>query len=140
MTEPQEHLSTLRVRYGETDKMGVVYHGNYLTYFEIGRTEFLRDVGLAYSELEETGYRLVVTEAGCRYRSAARYDDVLSIRTKITLLTRVTVRFEYRILRAELLVAEGHTLLACLDKAGRPSRLPGEISDSLKDWGGGNRP
>src|ERR1043166_5355151 len=106
------HETTIRVRYAETDRMGVVYHANYLVWFEIGRTEFCRARGFAYKEMEE-GDRacLVVAESYCRYKAPAEYDDELVIRTHITELRRRSVRFGYEVIRAAdgLMIAEGET-------------------------------
>lgn len=130
----KDHVTTVRVRYGETDKMGVVYHANYLVYFEEGRTELMRVAGLAYSELEAQGYRLVVTQAGVRYLAAAMYDETLSIHTRVGHVGRVRLRFDYRILRDGDTVAEGFTELACLDVRNRPARIPENVSGRLRDW------
>ena len=128
-----EHTVTTRVRYGETDQMGVVYHAHYLAYFEMARTELLRSAGLAYSEMERRGIFLVVTEASCRYRSPARYDEVLQVRARVAGRGKASVRFEYDI-RAEdgRLVAEGHTELASVDGRKRPTRLPDAVADLLE--------
>ena len=127
-----EHSVRIRVRYGETDQMGVVYHPNYLLYFETGRTELLRASGVAYSELEQSGVFLVVTEASCRYRAAARYDQELTILTRIDEVRKVTIRFSYRVLGpGGGLLAEGSTELASVDRHKNPIRLPKEVSDLL---------
>ena len=131
---PREHITQTRVRYGETDRMGVVYHGNYFVYFEIGRTEMLRSVGLAYRDMEEKGFRLVVTEAACRYLGAVTYDDEVEIRTWLEEAGRVRMKFRYRLMLGGRPVATGHTDLACLDPSGRPTRIPAEIVEKLKGW------
>src|SRR5436190_12114631 len=92
----KEHTVTVRVRYGETDQMGVVYHPNYFLYFETGRTELMRASGVAYCELEKSGIFLVVTQASCRYRAAARYDQELRIVTRVDEVRKATVTFSYR--------------------------------------------
>jgi acyl-CoA thioester hydrolase len=128
-----EHAVTVRVRYGETDQMGVVYHPNYFLYFETGRTELMRASGVAYSELEKAGVFLVVTEASCRYRAAALYDQELKVLTRIDEVGKATVRFSYRVLGpAGALLVEGHTTLASVDAAKTPVRLPAEISELLR--------
>jgi acyl-CoA thioester hydrolase len=130
----REHTVAVRVRYGETDQMGVVYHARYLEYFETARTELLRTAGLAYAEMERRGIFLVVTEAACRYRSPARYDDVLRVRARVAALGKASVRFEYD-LRTEddgRLVAEGHTELASVDARKRPVRLPEDVAGLLE--------
>jgi acyl-CoA thioester hydrolase len=127
-----EHSVTVRVRYGETDQMGVVYHPNYLLYFETGRTELMRAAGVAYSDLEKCGVCLVVTEASCRYRAAARYDQELKILTKVDQVGKARVKFSYRVIGPEgALLAEGHTELASVDAAKNPVRLPKNVADLL---------
>src|SRR5687768_9250323 len=90
----------VRVRYAETDRMGVVYYANYLVWFEVGRAEWLRDAGWTYREMERDGTSLPVIEAHCEYRQPARYDDEIEIRTRATLLTPVRIRFDYEVLRS----------------------------------------
>jgi len=127
-----EHTVTVRVRYGETDQMGVVYHPNYLLYFETGRTELLRAAGVAYSELEKSGVFLVVTEASLTYRSAARYDEELKVVTRVDHVGKATVGFSYRVLGPSgALLAEGRTVLASVDQAKNPVRLPRSITELL---------
>lgn len=101
----------LRVRYADTDKMQFVYNGKYLEYFEVGRTELLRSVGLPYSEIEKTGYQLPLIEAGVKYKNAARYDDLLEIEATLHILYSPKVRIDYIIRRVETqeLIAEGFT-------------------------------
>jgi acyl-CoA thioester hydrolase len=127
-----EHVTQIRVRFGETDKMGVVYHAHFLVYFEQGRTEYMRAKGLAYSECERRGYRLVVVETGCRYRGNARYDEVVTIRTRVRELSGASMRFEYRLEVEGRPIAEGFTLLASIDAAGKPVRLPQELRQILR--------
>ena len=129
---PTSHTTKVRVRYGETDQMGVVYHPNYLLYFETGRTELMRTSGVTYSELEKSGVFLVVTEALCRYRAAARYDEELSIVTAVDQVGKATIRFSYRVQGPDgRLLAEGHTELASVDGSKNPVRLPREVSALL---------
>ena len=125
-TWPLVHESELRVRYGETDQMGVAYHGGYFAWFDLGRTELLRARGLPYAELERTGVRLTVTEAGCRYLAPARYDETVRVRTELHAVRGVRLQFRYRVWRPAdgATLAEGHTTLACIDATGRPRRLP----------------
>jgi len=128
----REHTVTVRVRYGETDQMGVVYHPNYLLYFETGRTELMRASGITYSEMEKSGIFLVVTEASCRYRAAAKYDQELRVLTRVDEVGKARIRFSYRVLGPdETLLAEGHTELASVDRSKSPVRLPREVSDVL---------
>jgi len=127
-----EHCVTVRVRYGETDQMGVVYHPNYLLYFETGRTEFLREAGIAYRDLEKSGVFLVVTEASCSYRSAARYDEELEVRTRVDHVGKATIGFAYRVLGPQgALLAEGRTVLASVDASKNPVRLPRAVTELL---------
>lgn len=127
------HTTRTRVRYGETDKMGVVYHANYLIYFELGRAELIRQLGIPYSELERRGIRLPIVEAGMRLRSPARYDDVLTVRTRVSAASAVRMRFDYTVHLDEdgRLLAEGHTVLASVDENGRPCRLPPSVIETL---------
>ncbi|HOO62730.1 MAG TPA: thioesterase family protein [Synergistaceae bacterium] len=107
--KPDEWEISLRVRYSETDKMGIVYHANYLPWFEMGRTEFCRQLGVAYSDWEKQGVFLPCVEAHCRYKRPARYDDLLVVRTVIRELKRCSVTFGYKIFREEVLLTEGYT-------------------------------
>jgi acyl-CoA thioester hydrolase len=121
------HEVTIRVRYAETDRMGVVYHANYLVWFEIGRTEFCRARGFAYKDMEENDRAyLVVAESYCRYKAPARYDDELVVRTHITELRRRSVRFGYEIIRAHdgVIIAEGETGHVVTDPNNRVISLP----------------
>jgi acyl-CoA thioester hydrolase len=114
-----------RVIYGDTDQMGVVYYANYLRFFEGARGEWIRGLGLTYAQIEERGIFLPVLEVGVRYLKPARYDDVLEIPLKVS-HTRVKVRFDYKVYRAgdpEVLLL-GHTVHACVNKEGRPTRAP----------------
>jgi len=128
---PGGHLSTarVRVRYAETDQMGVVYYANYLAWFEVGRTEWLRSLGWTYREMEAHGSRLPVIEAHCEYRQSARYDDEIEIRTRGELLSPVRIRFAYDVVRRVdgALVAQGHTMHAATDTGGRPKKLPDRV-------------
>ena len=123
---PRHSTSRLRVRYADTDQMGVVYYANYLVWFEIARTDLLRQAGWTYKEMEADGFSLPVTEAHCEYRQPARYDELIDVEARGALVSPVRVRFDYRVLRsdANVLLAEGHTVHASLDSSGRPRRLP----------------
>lgn len=139
MTPPDElydewHETTVRVRYAETDRMGVVYHANYLVWFEIGRTEFCRARGFAYRDMEENEEAfLVVAECYCRYKSPAYYDDELLIRTHITELRRRSLRFGYEIIRLSdnQLIAEGETGHVVTDRNSRVRTLPESYRELL---------
>ena len=126
-------VSRVRVRYAETDQMGIVYYANYLVWFEIGRTDLLRLSGWSYREMEADGVALPVVEAHCEYRQSARYDDELDIVTNGTIFSPVRIRFEYEVVRAAdgATLANGHTVHASLDMSGRPRRLPERIRSLL---------
>lgn len=122
----------VRVRYAETDRMGVVYYANYLVWFEVGRTEWLRETGWSYREMEGEGIALPVIEAHCEYRQPARYDDDIEIRTRAALVTPIRIRFDYELVRGDQsIVASGYTVHAALDTAGRPCRLPARVTERL---------
>jgi acyl-CoA thioester hydrolase len=119
--------TTIRVRYAETDQMGVVYYGNYFTWFEIGRVELCRQLGFEYKRMEmEDDSFIVVADAHCRYKRPARFDDLLAIRTKIAESQRRTVRFDYEIVNhaSGELLATGDTLHVICDRLGKPKSLP----------------
>jgi len=130
---PRTRITRVRVRYADTDQMGVVYYANYLVWFEIGRTEWLRDAGWNYRDMEETGVALPVIEAHCEYRQPARYDDEIEIRTTATAMTPARLRFDYQAVRVagDQLIAEGHTVHAALGANGRPCRLPSRVRELL---------
>lgn len=120
--------TVVRVRYAETDRMGVVYYANYLVWFEVGRTEWLRESGVTYREMEADGIVLPVIEAHCEYRQPAKYDDELEVLTRATLVTPVRLRFDYEVLRPRnQVLAAGYTVHAALDAAGRACRLPPRV-------------
>jgi acyl-CoA thioester hydrolase len=126
-------VSRVRVRYAETDQMGIVYYANYLVWFEVGRTDLLRLSGWSYREMEADGYALPVVEAHCEYRQSARYDDELDIVTTGSIFSPVRIRFEYQVVRAAdgATLANGHTVHASLDISGKPRRLPDRIRNLL---------
>jgi acyl-CoA thioester hydrolase len=115
---------SIRVRYAETDRMGLLHHANYLVYFEQGRTELLRSRGLTYKELEDQGFLLVLTKVEVRYRSPARYDDLLTLKTSVVRTTAVRIDHRYELFRDGTLLAEGSSTLACVDRDGRIQELP----------------
>ena len=122
----------LRVIYGDTDQMGVVYYANYLRYFEAGRNEFIRAKGLRYRDFEEAfGLRLPVAEASVSYKLPARYDDLLDVEVSLAEVRRASARFEYRLVREGVLLATGHTVHACVDLAGKLQRLPPLLLERL---------
>jgi acyl-CoA thioester hydrolase len=128
------HDTLLRVRYSETDKMGIVYYANYLVWFEIGRTEFCRARGFSYRDMEEDdGAFLVVAESYCRYKAPAYYDDELLVRTHITEMRKRSLRFGYEVVRASdgQVIAEGETGHVVTDTSGRVRSLPDGYAQRL---------
>jgi acyl-CoA thioester hydrolase len=112
--------------------MGVVYYANYLVWFEVARTDWLRETGWSYREMETAGVSLPVIEAYCQYLQPARYDDEIEIRTRATLLSPVRLRFDYELVRNETLLSSGHTVHAAVDAGGRPCRLPARVRELLQ--------
>jgi acyl-CoA thioester hydrolase len=133
--------TTIRVRYAETDQMGVVYHGNYFTWFEVGRVDFCRQLGFEYKNMEaEDDSYIVVADAHCRFKRPARFDDLLVVRTKVLASQRRTVKFGYEIVHQESreVLATGDTLHVFCDRQGRPKSLPEKYRKyfpALKDGG-----
>jgi acyl-CoA thioester hydrolase len=123
--------SVVRVRYAETDKMGVVYYANYLVWFEVGRADLLRSLGWTYREMEHAGISLPVIEAHCLYQRPARYDDELEIRTTGRMLSAVRMEFTYEVRRVDngIVAASGKTVHAAVDNGGKPCRLPQRIRE-----------
>lgn len=120
-----KRVATVRVLYSDTDAMGIVYYANYLKWFEAGRAELMREMGMAYGELTGTGVHLPVTEADVRYLSPARYDDLLAVHSEIREVGRASIAFAYRIVREDgTLLAEGSTVHAFTDDGGRVVRIP----------------
>jgi len=122
----KEHDTILRARYGETDRMGIIYHPNYYVYFEIGRTEFLREAaGISYKDMEELGIMLPVIETHCIYKIPAKYDDELTVRTAVKLVTPVRISFSYQLIRASdgAILADGETGHAFVNRRGRPVNM-----------------
>ena len=128
-----ESTSRVRVRYAETDAMGVVYYANYLLWFEVARADLLREAGWSYREMEADGYMLPVLEAHCMYRQPARYDDELDVKTTGALVSPVRVKFMYDVVRSADAVhlATGYTVHASIDRGGRPCRLPDRVRELL---------
>lgn len=125
------HTASVRVRYAETDQMGVVYHSNYFVWFEVGRCELLRALGWSYRELEAGGVSLPVISASCDYHRSGHYDDVLDIHATGTVVSPVRVQFDYRVQRGDTVLATGRTVHAALNTEGRPCRLPQRVRDLL---------
>ncbi len=125
----QQHEIELRVRYQETDPMGLLHHANYFTYFEIGRTELLRASGGNYRQMEQGGTLVVVVKAECRYRRPARYDDLLRLRTTIVRVSQAKIEHRYELFRDDDCLAIGHVTLAVVDRSGKIQPVP--------EWMGG---
>ena len=119
----REHTTEIRVRYAETDAMGVLHHAGHLVYFEIGRTEALRADGGSYADVEKRGRFLVVVEAAVKYRKPARYDDLLTLVTTVHRVTPAKLEHVYQLRRGADLIATGRTVLACVDSGGRVHRV-----------------
>ena len=119
----REHEIEIRVRYSETDAMGVLHHSNYLSYFEMGRTELLRASGGSYRDMEERGRFLVVTKVGVQYRASARYDDLLTLKTTLSKISFAKLEHAYEIRRDGQLLTTGETTLACVDREGKVQRM-----------------
>jgi len=128
------HRIETRVTYAETDAMGIVYYANYLRWFEMGRTELMRALGIAYKDMEDQGTYLPVSEVFCKYHASAKYDDVIIIETFVEFLKRASIQFAYRLRRkedgAELIT--GWTLHAFVDREGRIVRVPASLKEKLK--------
>lgn len=120
----RQHEIQIRVRYQETDAQGRVHHATYLNYFEVGRVELLRAAGYSYRELEEQGIFLVVREVSCRYHEPAFYDDLLTLRTTTVRSRGVRIEHRYELFRDGQLLADGRTVVACVDRQGKVRRLP----------------
>jgi acyl-CoA thioester hydrolase len=131
-TEP--HRTRIRVTYGDTDAMGIVYYANYLRWFEVARTEMMRHLGVAYKALEGEGVFLPVSEVFCKYHRSARYDDLLVIETRIDFLKKVSLQFSYRILRAEdgAELITGTTLHGFVSREGKIVRVPAALAEVIR--------
>lgn len=117
----------IRVRYQETDNMGVVYYGNYFTWFEVARTEYFRSMGLVYREMEAKGIYFMVASASCQYKSPVRYDDMVKIRTWVSDIKSSSMKFEYSLHVGDKLTATGESVHVFTNEAGRPVRIPEEV-------------
>jgi acyl-CoA thioester hydrolase len=126
----------IRAIYADTDAMGIVYHTNYIRWFEVGRTELFRDMGILYTEVEAAGFNLPLTQVYCHYLLPTHYDDLIFVDTKIAYLKRASMKFAYLIWdenRGKLLT-EGYTVHACTDRAGRIIRIPAVIADKTRSF------
>ena len=131
-TEP--HRTQIRVTYGDTDAMGIVYYANYLRWFEVARTEMMRHLGIAYKIMEAEGVFLPVSEVFCKYHRSAKYDDILFIETRIDFLKKVSLQFSYRILRAEdgAELVTGSTLHGFVSREGKIVRAPESLAEIIQ--------
>jgi acyl-CoA thioester hydrolase len=123
-----EHEITFRVRYPETDSMGVVHHSRFFQYFEMGRVELLRANGVSYAQLELAGVFFVVVKVECRYKAPARYDEELTLRTKVIKTTHVRIDHEYTLKRGHTIIAEATTTIACVDRQGTLREIPTNLA------------
>lgn len=126
-------ITTLRVRYAETDQMGIVYYAHYFVWFEVARTDLLRTLGWTYREMEQDGVQLPVIEATCKYRRPARYDDEVEVRTQGRLCSPVRMEFSYEVVvkGQDEVAAIGKTVHAATDRSGRPCRVPERIREAF---------
>lgn len=135
MTEPQPRVarSEIRVRYAETDQMGVAYHANYLVWCEVGRTDLIRELHASYRDIERGGVGLAVSDATVRYHAPARYEDVIVVETTVDAVASRTVTFGYRIARADTgeRLATASTTLVCIDPAGKVTTMPPPLREAL---------
>jgi acyl-CoA thioester hydrolase len=125
----------IRVIYADTDAMGIVYHTNYIKWFEIGRTELLRSMGIVYAEIESQGYNLPLTEAYCHYLLPAKYDQIIVVETEMEYMKRASMKFNYTISDEdkEKILVEGYTVHACTNNIGKIVRLPSFIVEKLNE-------
>lgn len=123
----------IRVRYAETDAMGIAYHGSYITWLEVGRVRMLDEVGLPYRELESTGYRLPVLEVHAQYFQPARFDDLVSIKSIMNQMPTVRMRIDYELHCADRLLCTGYSLHAFVDNAGAPTKPPKHLLEKLRE-------
>lgn len=121
------HTMDIRVRYCEVDQMGFLHHANYFNYFEMGRTELFRESGGNYAELEARGYFLVIVKVECQYKSSARYDDVLTLTTRLVRATPAKLEHEYHVHREGELLTVGKSVIACVNRQGQVQRMDDEI-------------
>ena len=129
----KKNLTKIRVIYADTDALGIVYHTNYIKWFEVGRGELLRELGIPYSQIENMGYNLPLTEVNCHYLYPARYDQILLIETQIIFVNRASVKFRFIIWdeKQEKALVEGESVHACINKQGKIVRIPREITEKI---------
>jgi acyl-CoA thioester hydrolase len=131
-----DNLTKVRVIYADTDAMGIVYHTNYIKWFEVGRNELMRQLGVSYTEMEASGFSLPLTKVSCHYLLPARYDDVLTIETKIDYIKRASMKFVSEIWdeKRKSLLVEGYTVHACVNSEGKIRRIPPQILELLNKY------
>lgn len=127
-----ESRTQVTVRYAETDMMGIVYHGNYLPWFEVGRTTLLKECGLPYRELEAQGYHLPVIELGMKFAKPALYDDTVTIITRLKERPLLRIHLDYEVRRGDELLVTGFTIHAFINKAGEPVRPPAFFTEKMR--------
>ena len=129
----KKNLTKVRVIYADTDALGIVYHTNYIKWFEIGRGELLRELGIPYSQIENMGYYLPLTEVNCHYLCPARYDQIVLIETQIIFVKRASIKFRFLIWdeKQEKTLVEGESVHACINKQGKIVRIPREIIEKI---------
>lgn len=129
----KKNLTKIRVIYADTDALGIVYHTNYIKWFEVGRGELMRELGVPYSQIENMGYYLPLTEVNCHYLHPARYDQIVLIETQIIFMTRASIKFKFLIWdeKQEKTLAEGESVHACINKQGKIVRIPREITEKI---------
>lgn len=125
------HETEIRVRYQETDAMGIVYYANYFVWLEVARSEYLRARGTTYRHLEAEGYYMMVVSASCRYKASARYDDIVRIESRVSEVKNTSFKFVYKIFRGQTLLAESESVHVLTNKEGKPARIPHEIKSLL---------
>jgi len=126
----------IRAIYADTDAMGIVYHTNYIRWFEVGRTELFRDMGILYTEVEAAGFNLPLTRVYCHYFLPTHFDDVVYVETEIAYLKRASMKFVYTILdeQQEKVLTEGYSVHACTDRAGKIIRIPAVIAEKAHSF------
>jgi len=126
----------IRAIYADTDAMGIVYHTNYIRWFEVGRTELFRDMGIVYTEVEAAGFNLPLTQVYCHYLLPTHYDDLIFVETEIAYLRRASMKFAYLIWdeKREKLLTEGYSIHACTDRAGKIIRIPAVIAEKTRSF------
>jgi acyl-CoA thioester hydrolase len=128
------HETQIRVRYQETDNMGVVYYANYFIWLEVARTEYLRSTGISYRHIEEKGSYMMVASASCKYKAPARYDDIVRIQTWIANMKNSSLDFAHKLYIGEKLIATGESVHVFTNKSGKPVRIPKEIRTITQNY------